>query len=163
MHTSNFEKNVINKSRKVCIETCKNVFGHCNFLHIKPHFFKLLFLSQFLFDFGEILTNKCKNVCCSLWIFFWSIDFKYSRLKHKLKKHFFFILDDLNTTLGYLSTKVLSLYFVMDEINSALSLTCALSKFVVYKKKLESECKTKTNSAFIDEKNIKIGHEWISG
>jgi hypothetical protein len=33
------------------------------FFHVKPHFFKTLFQSQFLFDFDEICTNKSENVC----------------------------------------------------------------------------------------------------
>ncbi len=40
--------------------TKKNVF------HIKPHFFKTLFQSQFVFNFEEMFTNKSENVCSFL-------------------------------------------------------------------------------------------------
>ena len=59
---------------------------------IKPHFFKTLFQSQFLFDYDEIFINKSVKVCsfCDYFnIFFESIDFKYSRFKHKLELYVF--------------------------------------------------------------------------
>ena len=45
----------------------------CYIFHIKPHFFKTLFQSQFLFDFDEIFTNKSENVWSFLCLFLWSL------------------------------------------------------------------------------------------
>ena len=76
-------------------KTCKKYSVTVMFyyiFHIKPHFFKTLFPSQFLFDFDEIFINKSENVssfCDYFIIFFESIDFKYSRFKHKLKLYVF--------------------------------------------------------------------------
>ena len=52
------------------------VFGHWFFyiFHVKPHFLKTLFQSQYLFDFYEIFTNRSENVRSFLRLFqniFW--------------------------------------------------------------------------------------------
>jgi hypothetical protein len=114
--------------------------------HIKPHLFKTLFQSQFLFDFDEIFTNKSENVCsfCDYFIiFFESIHFKYSQL---------------NTSLNYMFSKVLSLYCLLDVQNLVLCLTCELLKSSDDKIMLKSQCKTTfLKHVFVGKNVITIG------
>jgi hypothetical protein len=136
----------------VCTETCKKYSVTVIFFyifHIKPHFFKTLFQSQFLFDFDEICTNKSENVCsfCDYFIiFFESIDFKYSRFKHKLKLYVF------KSTFIVLSSWRSEFCFVLNM--------WTLLKSLDNKIMLKSQCKTTFKHVFVCKNFIKIGQEF---
>ena len=57
-------------------------------------------------------------------------------------------IHDLNTSLNYLSSNVLSLYCVFDVRNLVLCLTRELI-FIDYKIMLKLQCKTTFNSTFV--------------
>jgi hypothetical protein len=61
-----------------------------------------------------------------------------------------------------LSTKVLSLYCVLDEIYSVLCLTCVFSKCLSYLTMLQLHSITSFNSVCASSKIIKIRHELTS-
>ena len=124
----------------------QKVFCHCNFFYIfyiKPHFCKILFQSQFLFDFDEICTNKSENVCsfCDYFIIF--------------LKAYILNIHSLNTNLNDMSSKVLSLYCLLDVQNFVLCLTCELLKSLDNKIMLKSQCKTTFKHVFVCKKFIK--------
>ena len=79
---------------------------------MKPHVFKTLFQSQFLFDFDDIFTTKSKNIC--------SFYFFETHISN---------IHDIKTNLNYLSSKVLALYCAFDIQNSVLCLTCEVLQF----------------------------------
>ena len=65
-HYRNISKIHIAKLQKEATETCKKYLVTVIFyyiFHIKPHFLKTLFQSQFLFDFDDFFTNKGRIKC----------------------------------------------------------------------------------------------------
>ena len=62
-------------------------------------------------------------------------------------------VHDLNTSLNYLSSNVLSLYCIFDVQNLVLCLNRELIKIIDYKFMLKLQCKTTFNSVFVDKKN----------
>ena len=68
-----FSTHILEKNRlHVGTETCKKYSVTVIFyyvFHIKPHYFKTLFQSQFLLDFDEIFTNK-GIIQCSFILYF---------------------------------------------------------------------------------------------
>ena len=68
-------------------------------------------------------------------------------------------IHDLNTSLNYFSSNVLSLYCIFDVQNLVLCLNRELIKILDYKFKLKLQCKTTFNSVFVGIKIIKIEQE----
>jgi hypothetical protein len=68
-------------------------------------------------------------------------------------------VHDLNTNLNYLSSNVLSLYYIFDVQNLVLCLNRELIKIIDYKFMLKLQCKTTFNSVFVGKKIIKIEQE----
>ena len=68
-------------------------------------------------------------------------------------------VHDLNTSLNYLSSNVLSLYCIFDVQNLVLCLNRELIQIIDYKFMLKLQCKTTFNSAFVGKKIIKIEQE----
>ena len=68
-------------------------------------------------------------------------------------------IHDLNTSLNYLSSNVLSLYCIFDVQNLVLCLNRELIKIIDYKIMLKLQCKTTFNTVFVGKKIIKIEQE----